>query len=55
MIKEDRAREFEFALDEPGIYRLEVFENLAGELRPWILTNPIYVRPAATSDSSAAE
>lgn len=24
------------------------FQNLAGELRPWILSNPIYVRLAAT-------
>ena len=48
VIKEDRAREFEYAITEPGNYRFEVFQNLAGELRPWILTNPIYVRPAAT-------
>jgi hypothetical protein len=31
-------------LREPGIYRVEAWLGLAGELRPWILTNPIYVR-----------
>jgi hypothetical protein len=46
VIREERSRQFEFAAREPGIYRLEVWLNLAGELRPWILSNPIYVRPA---------
>ncbi len=40
---EDHA-EFEFALKEPGVYRLEAWLTLDGELRPWILANPIYVR-----------
>jgi hypothetical protein len=31
-------------VDEPGVYRVEVWLNMAGENRPWILTNPIYVR-----------
>lgn len=35
---------FEFQVDKPGVYRVEVWLNLAGEDRPWILTNPIYVR-----------
>jgi hypothetical protein len=35
---------FEFQVDKPGIYRVEAWLNLAGESRPWILTNPIYVR-----------
>ena len=34
-------------VDAPGVYRVEVWLNLAGEPRPWILTNPIYVRAAA--------
>ncbi len=33
-----------FQVDKPGIYRVEAWLNLAGEDRPWILTNPIYVR-----------
>ena len=31
-------------VEEPGVYRVEVWLNLAGEPRPWILTNPIYVQ-----------
>jgi hypothetical protein len=34
----------EFLVDKPGVYRVEVWLNLAGEDRPWILSNPIYVR-----------
>jgi hypothetical protein len=33
-----------YAVDRPGVYRVEVWLNMAGEDRPWILTNPIYVR-----------
>lgn len=29
---------------EPGVYRLEAYVPLAGELRPWVFSNPIYVR-----------
>jgi hypothetical protein len=36
--------EFAFAVKEPGVYRLEAWLKLDGELRPWILANPIYVR-----------
>ena len=32
-------------IDKPGVYRVEVWLTLAGEPRPWILSNPIYVRP----------
>ncbi|MEX0679548.1 MAG: PHP domain-containing protein [Pirellulales bacterium] len=31
-------------VEQPGVYRVEVWLSLAGEARPWILTNPIYVR-----------
>lgn len=31
-------------VDKAGIYRVEVWLTLAGEPRPWILTNPIYVK-----------
>jgi hypothetical protein len=34
----------DFAVDQPGVYRVEVWLTIAGEERPWILTNPIYVR-----------
>jgi hypothetical protein len=35
---------FEFLVAKPGVYRVEAWLNVAGEDRPWILTNPIYVR-----------
>ncbi len=37
-------REWEHPVTEQGIYRVEVWLNIAGERRPWILSNPIYVR-----------
>jgi hypothetical protein len=40
----DGQSEFEFALKQPGAYRLEAWLKLDGELRPWIFSNPIYVK-----------
>ena len=37
-------RELVFDLQEPGVYRLEAFLSVDGELRGWIYSNPIYVR-----------
>lgn len=34
----------EFPVTEPGAYRLEAWLTLDGEPRPWIFTNPIYIR-----------
>jgi hypothetical protein len=34
---------FEFAVTEPGVYRAEVWLDVADEVKPWILSNPIYV------------
>jgi hypothetical protein len=34
---------FNHAIHQPGVYRLELWLTLAGEERPWILTNPIYI------------
>jgi hypothetical protein len=36
--------EFEYAVKEPGAYRLEAWLKLDGEWRPWIFANPVYVR-----------
>jgi hypothetical protein len=36
--------EFAFAVKEAGAYRLEAWLELDGELRPWLFSNPIYVR-----------
>jgi hypothetical protein len=39
-----RAEVLEFEVETPGVYRVEAWLPIAGEDRPWILTNPIYVR-----------
>jgi hypothetical protein len=44
IVLEQSSPGFDFLVDKPGVYRVEVWLNLAGEDRPWILTNPIYVR-----------
>lgn len=36
--------EVEYAVKEPGVYRLEAWLKLDGEYRPWIYSNPIYVK-----------
>jgi hypothetical protein len=45
---EEIAREsgtrLERQVQEPGVYRAEAWVNVAGEPRPWIYSNPIYVR-----------
>jgi hypothetical protein len=35
--------DFAYDVEKPGVYRVEVWLKLAGEDRPWILTNPLYV------------
>ena len=44
VVREQTGPLLDFPVDQPGIYRVEIWLNLAGEERPWILTNPIYVR-----------
>jgi hypothetical protein len=44
VILEESGASIDHLVDKPGVYRVEVWLNLAGEDRPWILTNPIYVR-----------
>ena len=39
---------WEIPLDSPGVYRLEVMRHN----KPWIISNPIYVRPAQAADSN---
>jgi hypothetical protein len=36
--------EFEFAVKDAGVYRLEAWLKLDGEHRPWVFSNPIYVK-----------
>jgi hypothetical protein len=42
--KSEGKSEFEFAVTEPGAYRLEAWLRLDGEYRPWVFSNPIYVK-----------
>lgn len=44
VIFDEHGTSLDFAVKEPGVYRAEVWLTLAGEDRPWILSNPIYVR-----------
>jgi hypothetical protein len=46
VVSESAGREFRFAVAEPGVYRAEVWLEVAGEERIWILSNPLYIRPA---------
>lgn len=44
-VRRRRGRNLEFRLDEPGVYRVEVYRRLfAFGWRPWIFSNPIYLR-----------
>jgi len=46
VVSESSGREFHFAVARPGNYRVEVWLKVAGEGMIWILSNPLYVRPA---------
>jgi hypothetical protein len=35
--------ELAFQAREPGVYRAEAWVEIAGQMRPWVYTNPIYV------------
>lgn len=37
---------FEFPCHEPGVYRVELWLNVDGEARIWILSSPIYITPS---------
>jgi hypothetical protein len=43
VINESRSDRLSYALDQPGIYRAEVWLEVDGEMRPWIYANPIRV------------
>src|SRR5262245_41554920 len=42
--KSEGKADFEFVVKEPGAHRLEAWLKLDGEWRPWIFSNPIYVK-----------
>ena len=45
----ERASRFEHPADQPGVYRVEAWIEIGGELRPWIYSNPIYIRQSSTT------
>lgn len=44
IISEKDAESLEVTVDSPGVYRVEGWLDVAGERRPWVYSNPIYVR-----------
>jgi hypothetical protein len=46
VVSEPRGRALEFSVSEPGNYRVEAWLEVAGEKTIWILSNPLYIRPA---------
>ena len=44
VILEQEGPSIDVPVKQSGVYRVEVWLSLAGEARPWILSNPIYVR-----------
>lgn len=44
IVHDERSSNLNYSVGEPGVYRVELWLELGGEERPWILTNPIYVR-----------
>jgi hypothetical protein len=44
VILDENGPAVDYAVETPGVYRVEVWLKVADEERPWILTNPIYVR-----------
>ena len=47
VIQEHRGRSLNYQVTAPGVYRVEAWLLVAGELKPWIFSNPIYVRDEA--------
>jgi len=44
VVKDTNTADFSFKVKEPGVYRLEAWVATDGEERPWIYSNPIYIR-----------
>jgi hypothetical protein len=43
LVEEKTGRDVRFSIDQPGVYRCEVWVSVGEEERPWILTNPLYI------------
>ncbi len=45
VIADQTGDRFEYNVANPGVHRVEAWLDIAGERRPWIYFNPIYMRP----------
>ncbi len=50
LIQETTGTNLTFQAKEPGPYRLEAWLTVAGEERPWIFSNPVYLRSPSASE-----
>ena len=55
MVAEARDSKISYVAKEQGAYRLEAWLTAGGEERPWIFSNPIYLRGAAAIAIPASE
>lgn len=46
VVHESDGDQIEYSVTAAGHHRAELWLDLAGELKPWVLTNPVYVRAA---------
>ncbi len=44
VVQDQQADDFSYDVKEPGVYRFEAWVSTDGEERPWIYSNPIYIR-----------
>ncbi|PYM11168.1 MAG: hypothetical protein DME18_14665 [Verrucomicrobia bacterium] len=50
VVKETVGTNLTFVPSDPGPYRLEAWLSVDGEERPWIYSNPVYLKPPSLSD-----
>lgn len=50
VVAEGRGRSLDFEPEGPGAHRVECWLELGGEWRPWIYSNPIYLRESGSGD-----
>jgi hypothetical protein len=47
VVREVRGRALSETADGPGVYRVEAYRRVWGRRRPWIFSNPVYLRESA--------
>ncbi len=46
LIREEIGQDLTGSISKPGVYRVEAYLRVLGKYRPWIFSNPIYVKKA---------